>query len=88
MTVTSNDILGSPLRSKILRTVFGSFTTAGVVDLLIREPIGFALDFVANTFQMRLASGSEALMGIGSSSEEASGLALDFTDNSYVVVVV
>jgi hypothetical protein len=50
--------------------------------LLGDEPTGFAIDFLQNSYFIRMSDGSETLLwGV------PQGLAIDFTDNSYVVKV-
>ena len=54
------------------------------VALLGDEWSGLALDFLTDKYAVRVASGSELLIGSGPYSTPP-GLALDFTDNSNAV---
>jgi hypothetical protein len=45
-----------------------------------------SLDFLTNTYQVRIATGSEQLTGSGPYTVEVS-LGMDFTQNNYTMVV-
>lgn len=53
-------------------------------DLLGNEWQGLALDFVANTYEVRTATGSEQLTGTGPYTVETS-IGMDFTQNNYTM---
>ena len=55
-------------------------------DLIGNEWQGMSLDFLTNTYQVRIATGSEQLTGSGPYTVEVS-LGMDFTQNNYTMVV-
>lgn len=55
-------------------------------DLLGNEWQGMSLDFLTNTYQVRIATGSEQLTGTGPYTVEVS-IGMDFTQNNYTMVV-
>ena len=55
-------------------------------DLIGNEWQGMSLDFLTNTYQVRIATGSEQLTGSGPYTVEVS-LGIDFTQNNYTMVV-
>lgn len=54
------------------------------LDTLGDEWRGFSLDFISNTYAMRLSAEAELLLGPGPNRADA-GLGVDFTANSYAI---
>lgn len=61
---------------------FGSLLA--VENLLANELNGFTIDFVANTFQVKITTDAEKLLLL--LGDEWNGLAMDFTTNLYATV--
>lgn len=67
-----------------LRSVFGVPATPPD-DLLGNEWQGLAINFQTNTYELRIATGSEQLTGTGPDTVEVS-LGVDFAQNNYTMV--
>lgn len=75
------------MRSGVGRVGFLPLATSGAnptaVDVLGDVWDGFALDFISNTYIVRVSLGAEELFGPGPiASATETGLGLDFIDNS------